>query len=314
MLRYRLITGPILIIFLLAAVWLDERLGGPGLARPDALGAPLRTADGEPVASGVIPAGTILLGIGVLAMSFAATEIAAVLRALGARASVPLLIIAAWAGVVLPWAGPLMARPGAVSAAAATVPVALVACTLLAATRGRRTDGATLAAAGTVFTFAYPGLAVGMLLAIRHEHSAWWIVGIVMTTKSCDIGAYFTGTSIGRRKLIPWLSPGKTWEGLAGGVLTAAAVGAGLAALSTRLPMAGDHVPVLAGAVVGAILGGVGQLGDLAMSLLKRDAGIKDAGRVLPGMGGVMDVLDSPAMVAPLAYWLVPIAAGLGGG
>ncbi|HKK51340.1 MAG TPA: phosphatidate cytidylyltransferase, partial [Myxococcota bacterium] len=100
------------------------------------------------------------------------------------------------------------------------------------------------------------------------------------------------------------------WEGLGGGVLLAAATGAGLAAASRVLPNPQDHVGVLAGFWLGVVFGLAGQLGDLAMSLLKRDAGLKDSSTILPGMGGIMDVLDSPALVAPLAFWLVPLAAG----
>ncbi len=294
MLRLRLITGPLLIALLLGAVWLDGRLETAGL-----------------------PPGGVLLVVALLAAGLAAVEITAVLRALGARTSPALAVIAGLSGVTLPWLLPLLpeirataSTPATATAVFATVPIALMAAALLVAVRGRRITGATLAAGGTLVAFAYPALSLGLLLSLRHEHSAWWIVGIVMTTKACDIGAYFTGHAIGRRKLIPWLSPGKTWEGLAGGVVLSGLLGAGLAAISSRLPDAGDHVPVVAGLGLGLLFGAAGQLGDLAMSLLKRDAGLKDSSRILPGMGGVMDVLDSPALVAPLAVWLLPLVAG----
>ena len=291
MLRLRLITGPLLIALLLGAVWLDGFLAAGGL-----------------------PPGLVLLGIAAVAVGLAALEITAVLTALGTRPTRTLTVIAGLAGVCLPWllpqVGGLREDPAAAVAALATVPVALMAAALLLAVRGRRIPGATLAAAGTLVAFVYPALPLGLLLSLRHDHSAWWIVGIVMSTKACDIGAYFTGHAIGRRKLIPWLSPGKTLEGLAGGVLLSGGVGAGLAAISSRLPDAADHVPVVAGLLLGLLFGAAGQLGDLAMSLLKRDAGLKDSSRILPGMGGVMDVLDSPALVAPLAVWLLPVFAG----
>ncbi|MHC4589988.1 MAG: phosphatidate cytidylyltransferase, partial [Planctomycetota bacterium] len=120
------------------------------------------------------------------------------------------------------------------------------------------------------------------LLALRRSHSAWIVVGVVVATKACDTGAYFTGRAVGRHKLIPWLSPGKTWEGLIGGVALATAVGLALAAAS--------------------------RLGDLAVSLFKRGAGMKDSSTMLPGLGGVLDVLDSPLMVAPVAYWILTLA------
>ncbi len=291
MLRLRLITGPLLIALLLGAVWLDGVLASRGL-----------------------PPGLVLLAVAAVAIGLAAIEITAVLRALGTRPDRSLAVIAGLAGVCLPWLLPLIdglrTDPAAAVAVFATVPIVLMAASLLLAVRGRRIPGSTLAAAATLVAFVYPALPLGLLLSLRHEHSAWWIVGIVMTTKACDIGAYFTGRAIGRRKLIPWLSPGKTWEGLAGGVLLSGCLGAGLAAISSRLPEASDHVPVIAGLMLGLLFGAAGQLGDLAMSLLKRDAGLKDSSHILPGMGGVMDVLDSPALVAPLAVWLLPLFAG----
>jgi phosphatidate cytidylyltransferase len=150
----------------------------------------------------------------------------------------------------------------------------------------------------------------GFFLAIRRTHSAWWIVGIILVTKACDSGAYFTGRAIGRHKLIPWLSPGKTWEGLAGGIALATIAGLVMAAASRWLPTAEDHVPLWLGALCGVVFALVGQFGDLAVSLLKRGAGMKDSSSLLPGLGGVLDVLDSPLMVAPVAYWILVVGGG----
>ena len=174
--------------------------------------------------------------------------------------------------------------------------------------RGRNTHGVAIAAGGTLVAFVYIGLMGGFLLALRKEHSAWLMLGILLVTKSCDIGAYFTGMLIGKHKLIPWLSPKKTWEGLCGGVVASTAVGA------LAVWAAGDSIgavtnPDLAlapwqGALSGLIFGVVGQGGDLVASLLKRDAGLKDASKAIPGFGGILDVIDSPLAVAPVAYWL----------
>jgi phosphatidate cytidylyltransferase len=155
----------------------------------------------------------------------------------------------------------------------------------------------------------YLGFMLGFLLALRRSHSAWIVVGVVVVTKACDTGAYFTGRAIGRHKLIPWLSPGKTWEGLFGGVAASVIVGTALAAAS-RFLSEDDHVPLWLGAVCGTVFAVVGQLGDLAVSLFKRGAGIKDSSGILPGLGGVLDVLDSPLMVAPVAYWILTLALG----
>src|SRR5690606_22656441 len=96
---------------------------------------------------------------------------------------------------------------------------------------------------------------------------------ILLSVKSTDIGAYFGGRRFGRRKLIPWLSPGKTWEGLGFGLLTAGCVGTICAMF---LP---DHLERWEGFLFGVIIGGVGQAGDLLESLMKRDADVKDSGR-----------------------------------
>jgi phosphatidate cytidylyltransferase len=145
-------------------------------------------------------------------------------------------------------------------------------------------------------------------MLIRLEHSPWLLVGAILTTKACDIGAYFTGMSIGRHKMIPWLSPKKTWEGLAGGIVFASAVGAALAHFSVHLASAADHYPWWVGAILGALVAVIGQAGDLAESAFKRDAGVKDSGSILPGMGGVLDVLDSPLLAGPVVYWLLRLA------
>jgi len=125
---------------------------------------------------------------------------------------------------------------------------------------------------------------------------------VLLCVKFTDIGAYFGGRALGRHKLIPWLSPGKTWEGLFFGLLTAAAVGALLARwMDLRR---GYELPWWKGAIFGGVIGGIGQLGDLLESLMKRDAEVKDSGSLIPGFGGVLDVIDSPLLAAPFAYLL----------
>ena len=107
--------------------------------------------------------------------------------------------------------------------------------------------------------------------------------------KFTDIGAYFGGRAFGKHKLIFWLSPGKTWEGLFFGLLTAGLVGVPFAALG--LPA---HVPWWKGFIFGVVIGGIGQLGDLLESLMKRDAEVKDSRQLVPGFGGILDIIDSP--------------------
>ncbi len=184
--------------------------------------------------------------------------------------------------------------------------IAVFVLSLLVFSRHHNVEGVVAAAGAVVFAMVYLGLMFGFLLALRRSHSAWIIVGVIAVTKACDTGAYFTGRAIGRHKLIPWLSPGKTWEGLAGGVAASVLVGALLAAASSWLEEP-DRVPIWLGAACGVVFALVGQLGDLAASLFKRGADLKDSGAALPGMGGVLDVLDSPLFVAPVAYWMLEL-------
>lgn len=143
----------------------------------------------------------------------------------------------------------------------------------------------------------YCGLPVLALMVIRRQDEgivfALWALALVWM---CDIGAYFTGRAIGGPKLAPRLSPNKTWAGLIGGVALAGAFGAFMHVrygLPIRMTLA---TPVLAV---------VAQMGDLYESWLKRRAGVKDSGNILPGHGGVMDRLDGLVPVAPIAAFLV---------
>jgi phosphatidate cytidylyltransferase len=198
--------------------------------------------------------------------------------------------------------------------AASAFAFALVLVMILAALRrvwGRNTHEAITHMAGTVLATLYLGGLGWFLLALRVKHSINFTSGyqgstesilmILLTVKSADIGAFTFGSLFGRHKLIPWLSPKKSWEGLFGGVAVSALVGLGCVEvwpheLATLNP---------AKAVIfGAIIGLVGQAGDLLESLMKRDAEVKDSGHLIPGFGGVLDVIDSPLLAAPVAYLL----------
>ena len=173
----------------------------------------------------------------------------------------------------------------------------------------KETQEAILKMAGTVLATLYLGGLAWFFMAIRVKHSTikdgfhgttWTILSMLLMVKFTDIGAYFGGRAFGRRKLIPWLSPGKTWEGLAFGLLTAGVVGAICSGDGKWLP----HVPSWKGFIFGVVIGGIGQLGDLLESLMKRDAEVKDSGSMIPGFGGILDVIDSPLVAAPFAYLL----------
>ncbi len=183
--------------------------------------------------------------------------------------------------------------------------------------RDRRVDGAMANAGGTLLAIVYLGVLPGFFLPICMTHSAWMILAIVAIVKSADIGAFITGKMIGKHKLIAWLSPGKTVEGFIGGLALAGVVGAVVGLWMKLSPAVNPEdevrwlhitqtMAILGGFVSGILLGAVGQVGDLLESLLKRDAGVKDSGAV-PGFGGVLDLLDSPLLAVPVAYWLLKL-------
>ncbi len=189
-----------------------------------------------------------------------------------------------------------------------TGPFFLVIACAIGHARTRVTTGFASLVGGVLLAYAAVGVPLGFWILLRHDRDAWTLAGAILCVKSADIGAYFTGMSIGRHKMIPWLSPGKSWEGFFGGVVLSALVGAGLAALSSSdaaINAYVDPVSIGYGAFVAVLLGIVGTGGDLFESLLKRGAGVKDSGTILPGMGGLYDVFDSLLLAGPLAWWLL---------
>jgi phosphatidate cytidylyltransferase len=126
------------------------------------------------------------------------------------------------------------------------------------------------------------------------------LLSLIFVVKVCDSGQFFVGRRFGKRKLAPVLSPGKTWEGAVGGIGISALITATLLTiyLESMVGFAG-WCRVLVYCLLVSI---TGLVGDLAESLLKRDAGVKDSSTWLPGLGGVLDVLDSLLLSAPVAY------------
>jgi phosphatidate cytidylyltransferase len=128
------------------------------------------------------------------------------------------------------------------------------------------------------------------------------LVSLIAVVKMGDSGAYTVGRLIGRHKMAPVLSPGKTWEGVAGAIgfamLGAWMVFRLMPGSSTRTEFRWQWL------VYGAIVGVAGLIGDLAESLIKRDAGRKDSSTWMPGFGGILDVLDSILFAAPIAWIL----------
>jgi phosphatidate cytidylyltransferase len=147
---------------------------------------------------------------------------------------------------------------------------------------------------GNLFAIMYVGLLGGFVVGVRAQFGVWPLLMFVFTVKSCDIGAYAAGRLFGVHKFSPVISPGKTWEGMVGGAVLAMIVGA---LFASQLGLMNGVV----GAGFGLIFAFIGQMGDLAESMIKRDAQLKDSSHSVPGFGGVLDVIDSPLVAAPFA-------------
>ncbi len=175
---------------------------------------------------------------------------------------------------------------------------------------------------GTAFAATYPALLafaaafVGLsaqpqtssLYGIHLDQGRILLLMLVLTVWTTDSGAYLSGRAFGRRKMAPHISPNKTWEGAIGGTIAAIVVCSFLAA--------GTDLTWVIGAALGLVIAIAGQAGDLAESVLKRAAGEKDSGKLIPGHGGFLDRVDSflfaaPAMYAGLAFWGAAAATAL---
>jgi phosphatidate cytidylyltransferase len=180
--------------------------------------------------------------------------------------------------------------------------------TQLAETAASTSGGVVLRLALLVWITAYLGLLPSFLLQLRwlgtsttdSRVASGALALAIFVPKCCDIGAYFTGRLLGRHRMAPVLSPKKTWEGLLGGLLLSAG-----AAVAINRPLSVLPGGVWSAVGFGLVVGGVGVLGDLAESLIKRDCRRKDASQIVPGFGGVLDVVDSIVFAAPVAYcWI----------
>ena len=143
----------------------------------------------------------------------------------------------------------------------------------------------------------YLGIMLGQALALRLLPNGlyWMLLGLGITMIN-DSAAYFVGVTMGRNRILPALSPKKTWEGTIGGWLAATLTGAAVIFWS---PL---EVALWLGALIGLAGGVLAFFGDLAISMLKRQIGVKDSGVFLPGHGGFLDRLDSIMFVLPFVY------------
>ena len=218
-------------------------------------------------------------------------------------------------------------------------PLVLLAVTVLGTgvlTVLRGDPGGSIADAGaTLLMVFYLGLLSSFGLQLRSgvdtpaQEGVGLLLITLLVTKASDIGAYFTGSALGRHKLIPRVSPGKSVEGAIGGLVGSAGAGMLLAwgglrcgpgdeAAATAVPFfrelvhafsampeTGGMHPIARAAVFGLCLSAAGQFGDLFESCFKRDAGVKDSGHVMPQYGGVLDLIDSPVFALPTAWFLL---------
>jgi phosphatidate cytidylyltransferase len=167
----------------------------------------------------------------------------------------------------------------------------------------RRTGG-FLAISMTLLGLMYVPWLLNFIQKINYfpgieDNGRYYVLYFILVTKLSDSGAYVVGSLIGRHQMVPRISPSKTWEGL-GGALLAAALASLLCA-----HFAAAHLPGMNwrhAILLGLLLGGTAVVGDLVESQFKREAGVKDSGRFFPGIGGILDLLDSLLFNAPLMY------------
>ena len=153
---------------------------------------------------------------------------------------------------------------------------------------------------GVLFGLVYIILPWSFLILIRsYPHGQQYLLTIFFCTWSCDVGAYLVGTTFGDRPLCDKISPSKTWEGFWGGLLASVICGSILPILFEMAPF-----PIT---LLGALCGVAGQIGDIAESVLKREAKVKDAGNLIPGHGGFLDRFDSILINATLTFFIIEV-------
>jgi phosphatidate cytidylyltransferase len=304
MLSRRLIFGTLIIAVLLGFSWLDVCISRYGFAREIVW----------------LPRGVVLMPAYLVCLVFLTREVLRILNAAGLH---PLaysvyagnLFIAAscWIANVIQqynlevlhhnestggWQWASTASFSALLAVAGGVILAFAA----EMRRYSHPGGVIINLAGAVFVFAYLGLLSCFMIQLHMAYEIWAILSLIIVTKMCDIGAFTVGKLIGRHRITPGLSPGKTFEGAVGGLLFACAGSWFWFDLMLPYSDKGIPTPFFGWVSFGIAVALTGMVGDLAGSLIKRDSRMKDSGHSVPGFGGVLDVFDSLLMAAPVAY------------
>lgn len=161
-----------------------------------------------------------------------------------------------------------------------------------------------LAISTTLFGLMYVPWLLNFVQKINYfprinENGHWYVLYFILVTKFSDLGAYVTGSLIGKHKMIPRISPGKTWEGFGGAIVISTGVSLAF------VHFAGERLPgmnLMHATILGIVLSIAAVIGDLIESLFKRESGVKDSGAFFPGIGGILDLLDSILFNAPLMY------------
>jgi phosphatidate cytidylyltransferase len=168
----------------------------------------------------------------------------------------------------------------------------------------RTNTAGILAISTTLFGLMYVPWLLNFIQEINffptiQDNGKYYVLYFILVTKFSDSGAYGVGSLIGRHKMIPRISPGKTWEGF-GGALVGSLVASLLfyRVVPDKLP----GMTLVHATILGLLLGGCAVIGDLIESIFKREAGVKDSGRLFPGIGGILDLLDSLLFNAPIMY------------
>ncbi len=282
MLRWRLAVSATVIPVLFLLFWWDHRIGES---------APIFL-----IISQLLSAGCVIELIRMLRPHFPEMQTGRMIIAVG------LIVASPWARVVfLPLADPL---------AFGTVALVTVWLILLArSVYGFRADAQhAMTSAAESFVLLYVGMGICLTANLRWVAGAdrgYLVLGsMIVAVKMGDVGAYTIGRLFGRRKFIPQLSPGKTWAGVYGAMASAILVSIlWLGWISTACFGEATLSPRWERIVLyGLVMGVVGIVGDLAESMIKRDAGVKDSGNTIPGFGGVLDLMDSLLFAGPVAY------------
>jgi phosphatidate cytidylyltransferase len=223
-------------------------------------------------------------------------ELDAAFRRAGIRPATPVAVVA---GLVALF-GAYAIGPPAQAIALVVLVLGALAWTLVDAGGRQASRGAgVVVGLGATFliTLWVPFLASFIGLLLLREAGTWIVVATVGLSALSDVGAYFVGSRFGRRRLAPSVSPAKTWEGFAGGIGTSL-VAAG--AVVAWLP--GFDLPTAL--LLAVVVAAMSTVGDLAESMAKRDLGVKDLGRIVPGHGGIMDRVDAIIFALPAAHLL----------